>query len=51
MPRSAKAALDALYELTRRKKIDAAMSLRPSVYLTGDILDARGLYNEACART
>ncbi len=45
-----KAALDALYELTRRERIDAAMSLRPSVYLEGDILDARGLVKEAHAR-
>jgi glycine/D-amino acid oxidase-like deaminating enzyme len=35
-----KGALDALYELTRREKIDASMSARPSVYLAGDILDA-----------
>jgi glycine/D-amino acid oxidase-like deaminating enzyme len=45
-----KAALDALYELARREKIEAAMSLRPSVYLAGDILDARGLVKEVHAR-
>jgi glycine/D-amino acid oxidase-like deaminating enzyme len=45
-----KGALDALYELTRREKIDAAMSLRPSVYLSGTLLDARGLEAEAKAR-
>jgi glycine/D-amino acid oxidase-like deaminating enzyme len=45
-----KGALDALYELTRREKIDAAMSLRPSVYLAGSVLDARGLQTEAKAR-
>jgi glycine/D-amino acid oxidase-like deaminating enzyme len=45
-----KAALDALYELILREKIDAAMSLRPSVYLAGSILDARGLAKEATAR-
>jgi glycine/D-amino acid oxidase-like deaminating enzyme len=48
-PRS-KGALDALYELTRREKIDASMSLHPSVYLAGDILDARGLAKEVRAR-
>jgi hypothetical protein len=37
-----KGALDALYELTRREKIDASMSSHPSVYLAGDILDAAG---------
>jgi glycine/D-amino acid oxidase-like deaminating enzyme len=45
-----KGALDALYELTRREKIDASMSLHPSVYLAGDILDARGLAKEVRAR-
>jgi glycine/D-amino acid oxidase-like deaminating enzyme len=45
-----KGALDALYELTRSEKIDAAISLRPSVYLAGDILDARGLAKEVRAR-
>jgi glycine/D-amino acid oxidase-like deaminating enzyme len=45
-----KAALDALYELTLREKIDAAMSLRPSVYLAASILDAHGLAAEARAR-
>jgi glycine/D-amino acid oxidase-like deaminating enzyme len=45
-----KSALDALYELTRREKIDAAMSLRSSVYLAGTILDARGLASEVRAR-
>ena len=45
-----KGALDALYELTRRVRINAAMSLHPSVYLAGNILDARGLAQEAQAR-
>ncbi len=45
-----KSALDALYELTRREKIDASMSLRSSVYLAGTILDARGLASEVRAR-
>jgi len=45
-----KAALDALYQLVCRERIDAAISLRPSVYLAGDVLDARGLANEARAR-
>ena len=45
-----KAALDALYELTRREKIDAGMSLRPSVYLAGNVLNARDLKKEARAR-
>ena len=45
-----KAALDALYQLARREKIDAAMSLRPSVYLAGSVLDAHGLAKEARAR-
>src|SRR5277367_4747173 len=45
-----KGALDALYELTRRERIDAAMSLRSSVYLAGSILDARGLAQEVRAR-
>jgi hypothetical protein len=45
-----KAALDALYELTRRERIDASMSLHPSVYLGGDVLDVRGLAKEARAR-
>jgi glycine/D-amino acid oxidase-like deaminating enzyme len=44
------AALDALYELTRDEKIDAAMSLRPSVYLAGDVLDAHELARETRAR-
>jgi glycine/D-amino acid oxidase-like deaminating enzyme len=45
-----KAALDALYELTRNEKIDAAMSLRPSVYLAGNVLDAHELARENRAR-
>ena len=45
-----KGALDALYELTRREKIYASMSLRPSIYLAGDILDAHGLAAEVRAR-
>jgi glycine/D-amino acid oxidase-like deaminating enzyme len=45
-----KGALDALNQLTRREKIDASMSLHPSVYLAGDILDARGLLKEVHAR-
>jgi len=45
-----KGALDALYELTRREKIDAAMSLRPSVYLSGSLLNAEGLARETTAR-
>jgi glycine/D-amino acid oxidase-like deaminating enzyme len=45
-----KGALDALYRLVRREKIDAAMSLRPSVYLAGDVLNAHGLASEARAR-
>lgn len=45
-----KAALDALYALTLREKIDAAMSLRPSVYLAGTVLNAHGLAKEAAAR-
>ena len=45
-----KAALDSLYELTRRERIEASMSLHPSVYLAGDILDARGLAKEVRAR-
>jgi glycine/D-amino acid oxidase-like deaminating enzyme len=45
-----KGALDALYELTRREKIAASMSLRPSIYLAGDILDAHGLAAEVRAR-
>jgi glycine/D-amino acid oxidase-like deaminating enzyme len=45
-----KGALDALYQLTRREKIDASMSLHPSVYLAGSILDASGLAKEVRAR-
>ena len=45
-----KAALDALYRLTRDEKIHASMSLHPSVYLAGDVLDARGLAKEVRAR-
>ena len=45
-----KATLDALYELTRRERIDASMSLHPSAYLAGDVLDARGLAKEVRAR-
>src|SRR5271156_428309 len=45
-----KAALDALHELILGEKIDAAMSLRPSVYLAGSVLDARGLAKETLAR-
>jgi glycine/D-amino acid oxidase-like deaminating enzyme len=45
-----KAALDALYELTRRERIDAALSFHPSVYLAGNVLDARGLAKEVRAR-
>jgi glycine/D-amino acid oxidase-like deaminating enzyme len=45
-----KGALDALYDLTRREKIAASMSLRPSIYLAGDILDAHGLAAEVRAR-
>jgi glycine/D-amino acid oxidase-like deaminating enzyme len=45
-----KAALDSLYELTRRQRIEASMSLHTSVYLAGDILDARGLAKEVRAR-
>jgi glycine/D-amino acid oxidase-like deaminating enzyme len=45
-----KGALDALYQLTRREKINAAMSLHPSVYLAGNVLDAHGLAQEARAR-
>ena len=45
-----KAALDALYKLTRDERIHAYMSLRPSVYLAGDVLDARGIAKEVRAR-
>ena len=45
-----KGALDALYELTRREKIDASINLRSSVYLAGGLLDARGLAQEVRAR-
>jgi glycine/D-amino acid oxidase-like deaminating enzyme len=45
-----KAALDALHELILGEKIDAAMSLRPSVYLAGSVLDAGGLAKETLAR-
>src|SRR5580658_1112660 len=45
-----KAALDALYDLTRREKIDASMSLHPSLYLAGNLLDAHGLAKEVRAR-
>src|SRR6202451_3328581 len=45
-----KAALDALYKLTRDERIHASMSLRPSVYLAGDVLDARGIAKEVRAR-
>jgi glycine/D-amino acid oxidase-like deaminating enzyme len=45
-----KAALDALYELTRREAINASMSLRQSIYLAGDLLDAHGLAAEVRAR-
>jgi glycine/D-amino acid oxidase-like deaminating enzyme len=45
-----KGALDALYALTRRERINASMSLRASVYLAGNVLDARGLAKEARAR-
>jgi hypothetical protein len=38
-----KAALDALYKLTRDQRVHASMSLHPSVSLAGDILDERGL--------
>lgn len=44
-----KGALDALHELTRRERINAVMSLRPS-YLAGSLLDSRGLAREAAAR-
>jgi glycine/D-amino acid oxidase-like deaminating enzyme len=45
-----KSALDALYKLTRDERIHASMSLRPSVYLAGDVLDDRGLAKEVRAR-
>jgi glycine/D-amino acid oxidase-like deaminating enzyme len=45
-----KAALDALYELTRRETINASMSLRQSIYLAGDLLDPDGLAAEVHAR-
>jgi glycine/D-amino acid oxidase-like deaminating enzyme len=45
-----KGALDSLYKLTRREKIDASMSLHPSVYLAGNVLDASGLAKEVRAR-
>jgi glycine/D-amino acid oxidase-like deaminating enzyme len=45
-----KGALDALYALTRRERIDASMSFHPSIYLAGNVLDARGLATEAHAR-
>src|SRR5580704_17013251 len=45
-----KSALDALYKLTRDERIHASMSLRPSVYLAGDVLDARGIAKEVRAR-
>src|SRR5271155_3576842 len=45
-----KGALDALYKLTRGERIRASMSMHPSVYLAGDVLDARGLAAEVCAR-
>jgi glycine/D-amino acid oxidase-like deaminating enzyme len=45
-----KGALDALYKLTRDERINASMSLHPSVYLAGDVLDARGLAKEVSAR-
>jgi glycine/D-amino acid oxidase-like deaminating enzyme len=45
-----KAALDALYELTRREAINASMSLRQSIYLAGDLLDPHGLAAEVRAR-
>ena len=45
-----KAALDALYKLTRDERIHASMNLHPSVYLAGDVLDARGLAKEVRAR-
>jgi glycine/D-amino acid oxidase-like deaminating enzyme len=45
-----KAALDSLYELSRREMIDASMSMRQSIYLAGDLLDARGLAAEVRAR-
>lgn len=45
-----KGALDALYGLARRERIHASIYLRPSVYLAGDLLDARGLAKEARAR-
>jgi glycine/D-amino acid oxidase-like deaminating enzyme len=45
-----KAALDALYGLTRREAINASMSLRQSIYLAGDLLDAHGLAAEVRAR-
>src|SRR5271156_1019772 len=45
-----KGALDALYELTRRERIDASISFHSSIYLAGDVLDARGLATEAHAR-
>ncbi len=45
-----KGALDALHKLARHEKIEASMSLHPSVYLAGDLLDARGLAREVRAR-
>ncbi|HEY6418702.1 MAG TPA: FAD-binding oxidoreductase [Candidatus Binataceae bacterium] len=45
-----KAALDTLYELARSEKIDASMRLHRSLYLAGDLLDARGLAKEVRAR-
>jgi glycine/D-amino acid oxidase-like deaminating enzyme len=45
-----KAALGALYKLTRHERIHASMNLHPSFYLAGDVLDARGLAKEVNAR-
>jgi len=45
-----KAALDSLYELTRHERIHASLSLRLSVYLAGDVLEAPGLAREVRAR-
>jgi glycine/D-amino acid oxidase-like deaminating enzyme len=45
-----KQALDALHALIGREKIHASPRLRPSVYLAGDVLNARDLLREAKAR-
>ncbi len=48
--RRSKAALDALSATIHRAGLGATVAMRASLYLAGDVLDARGLAAEAAAR-